>query len=204
MQATEGQGSGQGLARGVVLVAIAVVLGAVLLLSFRDNSGSTAVGPVTDKTTTTKKPSGKATTTSTTVALPALRNPAEIKVISLNGTGSGGLAKTVSTLAKTAGYTNQLAPADATAAVQAATKVSVVYFVAGLDREASALAVALGLAASAAQPLPATAITKVDLRGAQLVILAGPELVGKAATTTAKPTGTTKATAAKTTTTVKP
>ena len=76
--------------RGALLLAIAVVLGVVLLNRFDNGTDPfaqslTASGKATTTTTTTAAP--PVTTTTAATAAPRLRAPADVKVLPANGTG---------------------------------------------------------------------------------------------------------------------
>lgn len=116
-----GQGAGSGhnvsfsAARGAGLVALAVILGIVLLQVIDDGTsgpigdgGSSGKGVATSSTTTT---GGSSTTSTTKVGTPA-RPPAQVEVLVLNGSGKPGVAKTLSNKLQANGY-QTLAPADA-------------------------------------------------------------------------------------------
>jgi hypothetical protein len=184
--------------RGALLIFVAVLLGAGLLANgFRDNNAAPAVA---NQTPTTKK--GSATTapgaTVTTAVQP--HDPAQVKVLILNGSGKSGVAKAAADQLKAANYT-ALDPSNAKGGT---VTLSIVYFVAGYDADAQAVAAKLGLPASAAQalptPLPATV---ADAKDANLVVVVGSDApIASAAVatpttsappTTAAPTSTTKA-----------
>jgi hypothetical protein len=187
--------------RGALLIAAAVLLGAGLLANgFRDdhsilsNAGST---PTTKKSTTT------ASTTPTAVQA---HDPAQVKVLVLNGSGKAGVAKSGADVLKAANYTT-LEPSNATGGTIA---TSVVYFVPGYDADAATVAAKLGLQASAAQPLPTPPPPEVaDPKDANIVVVVGsdaPIAGGAGAGTTSStspttaPTATTATTAATATT----
>ncbi len=130
-------------ARGALLIGVAVVIGIVLLQVIDNNSsGDVNPGGVVVSTTTTKAAVPASTTTATaakgTTAKGAVRPPGEIPVQVLNGSGKSGAAGTLTQKLKSSGY-RVLAPND-TSAVSGTT----VYCTGGLDREASALAAAVG------------------------------------------------------------
>jgi hypothetical protein len=123
--------------------------------------------------------------------------------LTANGTATQGAGTRVKDRLLAAQY-NALAATDAKAKVTA----SAVYFTAGYDREAAAIGQLLALPTTAVQPMPA-AVPVADLKGANVLVVVGPELAAqpgpattaKPVTTTAKPaTTTTKAGGATTTT----
>src|SRR5262245_3648862 len=105
-----GPSRGQSPVRGVVLVAVAVILG-IFVLRAMDNTGADVGSVATNSTDTTA--SGEAGPTETTA--PAVRTPAEVILIVANASGVSQAASTKSTQLQSAGYqtvdpTN--APAD--------------------------------------------------------------------------------------------
>jgi len=206
------RGSGIQVARAVVLLLVALAVGVVLL--HHSPSAASASGPkttsvaettTTKKSTSTTKPAGGVTTSAPPVTTP-IKTPQEVKVLVANGTGGqvSHLAGTISTKLKTLGY-NTLAPIDATTTVT----TSVIYYQTGFDREAEALAQALALPTTAPQALP-NPPPVANLQGAEILVLAGPDLASGSATpsggtTSGGTTGTTTRTTVHTTTTaVKP
>jgi hypothetical protein len=149
-----------------LLIGVAVILGAALLAqSFRDD-GSTVAGG-TDTTTTVKRNDSSTTTTS----VPQPHDPATVKVLVLNGSGKSGIAKAGADQLKAANYTT-LDPANASTANAITT--SVVYFQPGYDGDAQQIAAKLGLAPTAAQPLPTPPPAEVgDPKDANVVVLIG-------------------------------
>ena len=126
-------------ARGAIVIALAVIAGVVLLQVV--DKGNT--GPVGDQsaraavTTTTTAKSGTSTPSTTAAAAQAVRPPSQIVVEVLNGSGQSGVAGALTTQLKAKGY--QTADAKDT------TKRTgtVVYYRAGYEREAAALAALL-------------------------------------------------------------
>lgn len=205
--------------RGVLLLAAALVLGVVLLQSTDRSAVLTTTQkapPVTTGTATTTPPS---TTPPTT--LPPARDPKTVKVLSANGSSVNGLAEKVKQKLLGAGY-DALQPVTATVKVP----TSLVYFAAGYQPEANAVAAVLGLPLTSVQALPAKAPAP-GVATANVVVVSGPDLAAglngpasptttarrttpttHATATTAKPTSTTAApttstTAAPATTTTK-
>lgn len=134
--------------RGAALVGVALVVGIVLLQVVDDPIS----GP--------KAPTGAVVTTSTTTPLApgevpttvVARDPAQVRVVVLNGQGVAGAAKAVSDDLATKGY-NMLTAGDADARVG-----TVVSCRTGFDREAAALVTAIaptGTKSPKAQPMPA-------------------------------------------------
>jgi len=106
-----GGGPGFSAARGAALVALAVILGIVLLNAIDDgNSGPVGDGGASSSTsagTTTDTTGGSPETTTTTGAAPL--PPAEVTVRVLNGSGVGGAAGGLTNTLKAQGYQTLLA-----------------------------------------------------------------------------------------------
>jgi hypothetical protein len=183
--------------RAVLLVALALIIGIVLLRRVGGAGGSPTAAVATGTTSTTAKSSGgktptttpSVTTTTTTPARPA----SAVKVLVANGSSVRGLAGLTATKLHTAGY-NTLAVVNATQQVTA----SLVYFQPGYQKEAAAVAATLGVAPTAVQPTPSPPPV-TNLSTANVLVVAGPDLASAASTSTTTRTGT--ATTAKATTT---
>jgi len=184
--------------RGALLIAVAVLVGAGLLAG---GFGESKVA--TSRSTPTTKPS--TTVPGSTTLVVQAHDPAQVKVLVLNGSGKSGVAKAGAELLKAANFTT-LDPSNAKGATVA---TSIVYFVAGYDADAQAIAAKLGLAATAAQPLPVPAPdTVADAKDANIVVVVGSDApIAAAASATTAATSTTVAatttTAARATTTTK-
>jgi hypothetical protein len=155
--------------KAVLLILVAVLV-AVLLL--HHTSGTT----VTSTPKGTKAPPPTASTTSTTAA--ALRQPSQIKLLVLNGTGKGVLAGEFTTKEKQMGYQTQT-PDNTTSVVQSSTVYAVTPDFAA---EAQFLAQQLGLPPTAVVTnLPADApIAASEKTIANLILVVGPDLANKA------------------------
>jgi len=131
-------------ARGAGLIALAVILGIVLLqVVDKGNTGpigdrSAAKHAVTTTTTTGAATSSTTATTappaSTTTGAAATRPPSQVVVDVLNGSGTAGVAGQLTTQLKGKGY-QTITPGDTTYRTG-----SVVYYRSGFEREATALA----------------------------------------------------------------
>lgn len=153
--------------RGVILLAVAVVLGIVVLQA--TDSGS----PTPDVRTSpgTSAPRVTATSLPTVSTAPAARAPAEVKVLPANGTQISGLGGRVGDALKAAGYTNTLSAIDATANT---LETSVIQYSPGFVAEAAVVAQVLGLPPAVVQP--ATTPLVRDTRGADVIVVAGADL----------------------------
>ncbi len=186
-----GRSTGMAAGRGALLLAVAVVIGVLLLNAADDTPSPVRSGRgdsgdrADDPTTTTIRP-----TTTTAAARP----PREVKVLSANGTKVNGAARRVSNTLRALGY-NVLAPSEANPA-----NASVVYFTPTFEREALSISQVLKLAPTALQPLPNPPPVS-DVRGANVVVVVGPDLAtqtgpgttttrrGRSTTTTARSKG---------------
>lgn len=174
--------------RGALLIAVAVLLGAGLLANgFRDEKVTNTGG----STPTTQRGSGTTETTASTV--PVAHDPAQVKVLPLNGSGKQGVAGQASELLKAANYTLL----EAGNAAGSTLTASIVYFAPGYDADAAAIAAKLGLPAGAAQPLPSPAPAAVgDPGDANVIVVIGtdaPIAGGAGAGTTSSTTPTSAA-----------
>lgn len=172
--------------RGAGLLAIAVILGIVLLQAFDKGdpyriTASNANG-VIPKTAVTGRPGGSPLLTVPPSTTTPLRPPSAVKVLVANSSGIPGAAKRVSDSLAPRGY-NVLAPTNGTTTDEASTKVE---FAAGFDAEARVLSASLGLADSAAIPL-ATPAPVADTRGADIVVVVGRDLANASSPANAGP-----------------
>jgi hypothetical protein len=192
--------------RGLVLLAVALLIGIVLLNATDGDPPGTnlSTNPATRSEpgdTPSKGSSATTTTVPPTTTVPA-RAPKDVKVIVANASAVKGAAGKVNEGLKPLGY-NVLAPANA-----ATAPASSVYFTPGYDREAAAIAAALAFPATAVKPLPAPSPV-ADIKGANVVVVIGADQAARfgaaGATTTSAKAGatTTTAKAGATTTTAK-
>jgi len=173
---------------GVILVAFALLIGVVLLAKgFNDDGGLTNTASSSDQGADSGNGQGF-DVPSTTTSL-AQVDPATIKVLVANGSGTKTGAKDVATFLGTKGYTG-VQVGNAPSQVQ-----SVVYVTAGNAAEGQAVAAALGLDPALVSAMPVTPPVN-DLKGANVLVVLGTD--GKlanpgAATTTAPGTTDTSA-----------
>lgn len=201
-------------ARGLALLAVALLLGIVLLNATDADPPGTTVSARGDSDTSGGSDDddadgeGSAASTTQPVApattAPA-RAPKDVKTIVANASSTKGAAGGASDRLKALGF-NVLAPANATAVPDSA-----VYFTAGFDRDAAAIAAALQLPPTAVKAMPAP--PPFDTKDANVAIVLGTNdapkfaaattttAAGGATTTTAKPAagGSTSSTAPTTT-----
>lgn len=136
--------AGFAAAKGAGIVAAAVLIGVVLLQIVDDGSSGpigsgNGGGSKPAATTTTETRATNHTTTTTAAAAPA-KTPDQVHVLVLNGGAPAGAAGDMSDALKNKGYTSQEPANDA----GSNRTGNVVYCRAALQREASALAVAVG------------------------------------------------------------
>mgnify|MGYP001823910013 FL=1 len=171
-------------ARGIILVVVAVVLGAILLaaggtVGFDQDDESVDIGEGgggEDVTETTAP-------TETTTSAPVTVAPSQVAVVAANGAGISGLAGPSADCLATQGDTNTAAP-DALAD----TAQTVVYYVDGFQPNAVAIAGAFGLPETQVQPLPAEPVAGDQPDTTAIVVLLGPDAeaaVSGGSTTTA-------------------
>lgn len=165
-------GPGGATLRGALLIAVAVLIGVVLLAEGFENG----VLPSESETPSEEAAGddeedgddGAAEESTTTTATPTTRLPAEVRVIVLNGGGPSGSAQTSSEAIAAASFTT-LDAAD-TEDVAA----TVVYAAPGYEADAAVVAETLGITAPV-QPLPATLPTGVTAGQAEVVVILGPD-----------------------------
>lgn len=186
------------IGRAAIVLIIFIIATAVSLRYVHAATPSSSAASATTTTragTGTTAPAGHATTTTTTTT-----PPSKVPVVVANGSNVSGAAGSISTELQAAGW--QILPAEnATSNVSA----SVVYYVAGLQPSAAAIAKFLGVPSSGVQPL--TSAAPVGAVGtAQVVVVVGPDVASKigqttTTTTTTRPTTTTTKAHSTTTTT---
>lgn len=182
--------AGAAASRGLLLLVVAAVIGLVLYRSVEDVPPGTDVSATPRRTTTTAETNEDGEVVAPTTV--PLRQPKDVKVLVANGAGISGLGGVVSERLRAPHGYNVLSPVNAPAKVQTTT----LYYTPGFDREAAEIAKVLGLPPTAVKPMPAQAPVP-DTRGANVVVVAGPELGAPATTTTtAKGAGVTTTTAA--------
>jgi hypothetical protein len=172
-------GPSPGTQTGKAVLVIVVVIAVGWLVLGKGSSSTHVAGTATTRHTTTTR-HGVAAPTTTIVLIP----PSSIKLQVLNGVLTGSLAGQWSTRLKANPGYNTLAPDNATAKVAA----SQIYIITpGYQREALALAAAVGLPSTAVNPTvpaPTTAPIRASERTtANLVLIIGPDLAGSASTT---------------------
>lgn len=145
--------------RGIAVLVVAVLIGFLLLLKAGGDSPaevSTGTTPGTVDTSgiaTSTTEAGSDTTTTTADTGGEGREPAEVKVLVLNGSGKAGVAKSNSEAIGQKGYT-MLPPGNAAAN----SSSTAVYYAAGYQIEAEDVAATLGKTADIVVAKPTTSL----------------------------------------------
>jgi hypothetical protein len=149
------------------LIVAALLIGIVLLAKgFSQEDGLVATGVAdTDRTTTTTSATGGAVEETTTTTAAVANPPANVSVLVANGSGVTGVAGTNAEKLQTAGYTN----VETTNAPTTAT--TSVYYAAGAQADARAVATALSLDQTTVKELPSP--PPVELAGATVLVVIG-------------------------------
>ncbi|HJV08116.1 MAG TPA: LytR C-terminal domain-containing protein [Acidimicrobiales bacterium] len=180
-------------ARGALLLAVAVILGIVLLQQFDSPSvpsgqvSATSVPDQVDDPSTTRRV-GLTTVPQVSTTAPRARPKAEVKVLVANGAGLRGLGAQTTTALKNAGYTNTATPTDATTTVD---KTAIMY-AEGYEAEARELAGVLSLPATVATRLASPPVAAADIDDAKLLVILGVDVTGSSTTTPGATTSTTR------------
>ena len=176
-------GSGNAGARGALLLAVAVILGIVLLQQFDTPSipsgqvSATSI-PDPDDTATTRRV-GLTTVPQVTTTIARARPKAEVKVLVANGAGVRGLGASTTNALKEKGYTNIATPTDATTSVEKTG----IQFAEGFEAEARELAGVLSLPATVVTRLASPPVAAADIGDAKVLVILGVDV--SSATTTA-------------------
>jgi hypothetical protein len=172
--------------RGLLVLAVAVVVGILLLASWGDNGGSKG-DDAGSKTTTTIDTTGLETTTTgaeavTSTTTGSTHAASEVSVIVLNGSGQTGAAKANSATIGESGYVMQT-PTDGPS-----TQVTTVYYAPDYEADAVAVASVLGKSADVVKPLSEATLNGVG-GDADVVVLLGADIPPVSSTTTSTTTG---------------
>jgi hypothetical protein len=170
-----GQGGAFPAARAAVVLVAFVVTTVLVLGVIHPTRVTTASGPTTTTATTTANPTGHHPSTTTTSST---HPPSTVPVLVANASGVSGAAGTVTSQLQVGGW-NMQPPVNATARVA----TSHVYYVAGQQSAATAIATALHLPTSAVAPYT-TAAPVSSIGTAEVVVVVGPDLASPSATTT--------------------
>ena len=181
--------AGNAGARGALLLAVAVVLGIVLLQQFDsgiDTGGQVATDATVpadeeDETTTTRRV-GLTTVPPTTATTAPARAKGDVRVLVANGSGIRGLAATTSTYLRGLGWAT-LTPVDATSQVDK----TAIQFAEGYEAEGREVAANLSLPAAVVARMASPPVAAADLGDAKVIVVLGTDAptVGASTTTTA-------------------
>jgi hypothetical protein len=165
-------------ARGAALVVVAILVGLFLLRNGIDTTttatGSTDKGASTDAGGTDTGTDSDSTTSSTL----GLRDPAQTPTVVLNGTQVNGAAKKWSSFLQSKGY--GLTDTDGAGGPDAAA--TSVYYAAGFEQEAAAVATLIGAPSTSVALVPTPAPQNAGT--AKIIVVLGPEIAGKEPPTT--------------------
>ena len=166
-------------ARGIVLVVVAVLIGLFLLRNGIDTSVSTSGPTGSDGSSSTDGDTGTDSGTdagsSTSSSVVGARAPGQVPAIVLNGSGVQGAAKKYSTALLNKGYTALTNPDGGNATNTA--DVTSVFYGAGFEAEAAAVAVAIGAPPTSVAALGTS--TPGTTSGASVVVVLGKDLGDK-------------------------
>ena len=183
-QPAGGGPGGNAGARGALLLAVAVILGIVLLQQFdapdvsTGNVSATSIPDDTEETTTTRRV-GLTTVAQVTTTVARARPKAEVKVLVANGAGVRGLGASTTNALRDKGYTTIATPTDTTTGVEK----TAIQFVEGYEAEARELAGVLSLPATVVTRLASPPVAAADIGDAKLLVILGTDV--SSATTTA-------------------
>jgi hypothetical protein len=166
--------------RGIVIIAVAVVLGLVLLARGGHGSLIDRAASHGNTSTTVEASTPTVPIETTTSAPPPTNAPASVKVAIFNGTG-GALPNAAGDSQRKltpAGYSN-VTIADTTA-----TQTSAIYYAPGAQGDADAIAKALGMSVTP-KPSSSAASLPGGSTGAQVIVIIGADAAGGATSTTA-------------------
>ena len=181
--------------RGLALLALALLIGIVLLNATDADPPGTTVSADGDSDVASgdggeSDAAGQGTATTTTApttTVPA-RAPRDVKVIVANASEVKGAAGNAKKVLDPIGF-NVLSPANAAAVAE-----SSVFFAAGYERDAAAIATALQLPGTTVKALPTPA--PFDIKGANVAVVLGADHASKYAAAPAAGAGATTTTAA--------
>lgn len=173
----------EGAGRGLILVAVAVVIGLILLAAGLDDSGSVTVRASDDTGDSNAAADDDDESTVETVPNAEEVNPAEVPVVVANGSGLEGAAGAVTEQLAGLGYDPGSA-VDVTADAGETLLDTVYYITAPTSFEAQALKVAadLGLGPDAVMAMPVPPPAEIGLAGVLVVLGSQPAGLAEIAT----------------------
>lgn len=156
--------------RGVVLVAVAVIIGFFVLRAIDDTGTGPSVPDAETADSGGEAPAGtEAPAEGADTTAPAPRDPAEVVVMVANASGVSGAAAAQTESIQGGGY-QVVEPGNAPEQLEATQVLAV----AGYEAEAAALATAIGTTPEAVAAMPDP--PPVELAGAHLLVLLGTDL----------------------------
>lgn len=171
-------GPGNAGARGGLLLAVAVILGIVLLQQFdtpdvpSGQVSATSVPDDDDETSTTRRV-GLTTVPQATTTTARARPKAEVKVLVANGAGVRGLGASTTNSLRDRGYTNTATPTDTTTSPIEKTAIQ---YVEGYEADARELAGVLSLPATVITRLASPPVAAADIGDAKLIVILGTDV----------------------------
>lgn len=175
MQTTErpptGPARGTSPVRGVVLVAVAVVLGFFILRAIDDTGGAPSVPDDGTAAPAGEEAAEEGAPESTEPAAPQARPVGEVTVLVANASGVSGAAAQQTELIAGAGYVT-LEGTNAPELLEATQVLAV----AGYEADAAALATAINAPPESVAPMPDP--PPLETGGAHVLVMLGPDLAG--------------------------
>jgi hypothetical protein len=167
-----GRSAGGAMTRGILLILVAVLLGVVLLNATEGSEPFEAATSSDDGGGGDRgiSPSTAATESTTTTAAPVARDPAEVTVYVVNGSGVPGAAARLTETLRSENYVTT-EPGNVET-----VESSRIYYVAGYEADANAVATLL-TPPPAVEEMPDPAPVD-DLRGAQILVVMAADLAG--------------------------
>jgi hypothetical protein len=180
-----GRSASDAALRGALLVAVAVIIGALLIWRGHDD-GETNLATSSDQTTTragttsrgsnnsTSRPGNGSTTPGSSTPIGSTRQPGSVRVLAANGSGIDGFATQVHQKLATGGYASIGAENAKPGQVN-----SFIYYRDGYQDDARAIAAFLQADANIVQAMPASLADRLDqavqnrAQGANVVIILG-------------------------------
>jgi hypothetical protein len=170
-------GPGNAGARGALLLAVAVILGIVLLQQFDTPSipsgqvSATSIPDDGEDTSTTRRV-GLTTVPQATTTIARARPKAEVRVLVANGAGVRGLGASTTNSLRERGYTNIATPTDATTSVEKTG----IQFAEGFEAEARELAGVLSLPVTVVTRLASPPVAAADIGEAKVLVILGADV----------------------------
>lgn len=169
-----GRSAGTQTAKGAGLIAVAVVIGVVLLHTAPQPETITASSPVTQPPVT-KAPKTTEPPAPTTTTIPPPRPTSQVHVEVANGTQVIGLGGKIRSQLSTDGYNTDKPALDAPTKDHTTSQI---FFQPGFQSDALQLASTLSVAATAVVPMPTPPPVPQSLTGVDILLIAGTDIAG--------------------------